>query len=131
MQICATTVKSAKGSASCCAAIEEIFATRLFKILADVNRIAILGSLARAGSPVRVSEIAPCCAVDLSVVSRHLKALRDVGVVDSERRGREVYYRVRYRSLIESLRRMADAIEQCCPEGVECPQPGAKETGED
>ncbi len=44
-------------------------------------------------------------------------ALRDAGIVEATRRGKEVYHRVRYRALAATLRAGADAIEACCPSG--------------
>ena len=101
---------------SCCATdIDRLFSTELFRALADANRIALLGHLAIGGSPQTVTEAAGCCPTDLSVTSRHLATLRDAGIVEAEKRGREVYYSVRYAELSRVLREMADAIDACCP----------------
>jgi ArsR family transcriptional regulator, arsenate/arsenite/antimonite-responsive transcriptional repressor len=89
----------------------------LFKALAEPNRIALVGWLALQRQARTVTEIAQsgCCPTDLSVVSRHLAMLRDGGVLDAERRGREVYYRVAIGPVAAALRRMADLLETCCP----------------
>ena len=55
--------------------------------------------------------------MDVSVVSRHLAILRDAGLLEATRRGKEVHYRVRYDIVTGTLRSVADAVEQCCPEG--------------
>ncbi len=94
--------------------------SRLFKALSDPTRLAILIRLAAFGRPASVSEIACCYPIDLSVVSRHLAALREAGVLTSEKRGKTVRYSVRYEVLTQTLREMADAIEACCPEGRCC-----------
>jgi ArsR family transcriptional regulator len=60
-----------------------------------------------------VSEIAGCFEIDLSVVSRHLKALRAAGILDAEKRGKEVYYAVNHRELADRLRAIARAIDDC------------------
>lgn len=91
----------------------------LFKALGDPTRVALLGSLALTAKPKSVSEIAACCPIDLSVVSRHLKLLKAAGVVASERRGKEVFYRLRTTYLAGLLRGLADALESCCPEEPE------------
>ncbi len=109
-------------TASCCPSIADSFAPELFKALGDPNRLVILADLAQACGPKTVSEIATCCPIDLSVVSRHLRQLRQAGVVEAEKKGREVYYTVRYGELARVLRRMAAAIEACCPTQ---PEPGA------
>ncbi len=95
--------------------LREPIAVELFKALADPSRAAILSSLASAGRPLRVTEVGTCCPQDLSVVSRHLTILREAGVVESERRGREVWYRLETGGLVRYLRNLADAFESCCP----------------
>ncbi len=88
---------------------------RLFKALADPCRISILAQVAECCGPMTVGEVAACCPVDLSVVSRHLAILREAGVVEAVKKGREVHYSVRIPALVDSLRRLADALETCCP----------------
>lgn len=95
--------------------MDELFEARFFKALCDPSRIRILAQLAQSCRPRTVSDIAGCCAPDLSVVSRHLACLRDVGILQAEKRGKEVYYSVRYAELADTLRSMADAIDACCP----------------
>jgi DNA-binding transcriptional ArsR family regulator len=98
-----------------CEQIEELFPPGFFKALADPNRIALLGRLATCCGSRTVSEVADCCPTDLSVVSRHLATLKQAGIVEAEKRGREVHYRVRYGEIARALRAMADAIDRCCP----------------
>jgi ArsR family transcriptional regulator len=93
-----------------------------FKALADPNRVALLLHLAQRGKEQTVSDMSCCCPIDLSVVSRHLGVLRDAGILAAEKRGREVYYRVRVEKLTTLLRNLADALEACCPEGVCIPR---------
>lgn len=87
-----------------------------FKALADPTRVALLACLAKCGRTCTVGEVAACCSVDLSVVSRHLAQLAAAGVVESRKEGRAVLYRVRYGELCAWLRQLADALEACCPE---------------
>lgn len=91
-----------------------MFAPGFFKALGDPNRISLMAQLATCCGAKTVSDLSECCPTDLSVVSRHLATLRDAGIVESEKRGREVFYRLRYDQLVLSLRKMADAIEGCC-----------------
>ena len=102
-------------SLRCCPGFHELFEARFFKALCDPCRIRILAHLAELGGAHRVSEIAECCPTDLSVVSRHLATLRDAGMLEAQKRGKEVYYSVRYAQLAATLRAMAEAIEACCP----------------
>lgn len=87
----------------------------LFKALADPTRVRLLGCLAKCARACTVTEIAECCDVDFSVVSRHLQLLDRAGIVASARAGRSVSYAVRYRDLSLALRRLADALDACIP----------------
>ncbi len=98
-----------------CACVGEAARAGFFKALGDPNRVALLVRLAEIGRPCTVSQAAGCCPTDISVVSRHLALLRDAGILKAEKRGREVYYSVRYAELVAALRRIADAVEGCCP----------------
>jgi DNA-binding transcriptional ArsR family regulator len=90
---------------------------RLFQSLCDPTRVQILCDLLQSRSPRTVSSIAAGCPVDLSVVSRHLRALLDVGILAREKHGKEAHYRVDARALSGALRSLADAIDACCGDG--------------
>jgi len=60
--------------------IEEIFKNDLFRILSEPTRIKIIRFLVTSG-PSDVSTIAAAFPQDRSVISRHLKQIRDSGVV--------------------------------------------------
>ena len=114
------TAQSEKGAqgdsaAPCCGMLAELLSPELFKALADPSRIAVLCSVAAQSEPVTVSEVATCCPTDLSVVSRHLSVLKRAGVVEAQKKGREVFYSLRHLDLANRLRQLADAIEGCCP----------------
>jgi len=105
-----------EGGSDRCPGIDELLEARFFKALCDPRRIGILVRLARSCGPQTVTEVSSCCPTDISVVSRHLATLRDAGMLQAEKRGKEVYYSVRYPELVSTLRAIADAIEACCPE---------------
>jgi DNA-binding transcriptional ArsR family regulator len=107
--------RSRPAARECCADVAAVVEPRLFKALCDPNRIALLARLAQCGRPCTVGEISRCCPVDLSVVSRHLAILRDAGVLESHKKGKEVFYAVRFNPIATTLRSIADAIEACCP----------------
>ena len=46
---------------------------------------------------------------------RHLAQLRDAGILQCCKRGKEVYYSVCAPHLVRTLRAIADAMEACCP----------------
>ena len=66
---------------------------RLLQALADPTRLAIVRELASAAE-VCACDLTVCCDVRQPTVSHHLKVLREAGVVESERRGTWIYYRL-------------------------------------
>ncbi len=94
--------------------IDSALSAGLFRALGDPTRLTLLACLAKCARPCSVSEVADCCSVDLSVVSRHLAILARAGVLSSEKRAKTVHYTVRFTDLAASLRAMADAIDACC-----------------
>lgn len=66
----------------------------LLKALADPHRLAIVATLARAEHEVCVCDFTSGLPLNQPTVSHHLKTLRDSGIVESERRGTWVYYRL-------------------------------------
>jgi ArsR family transcriptional regulator len=104
-----------KQAAACCRPIDELLKPELFKALGDATRVSLLACLAKCGRACSVGEVADCCAVDLSVVSRHLALLESAGVLEAEKKGRAVFYRVRFAEVCKTLRALAESIEECCP----------------
>jgi DNA-binding transcriptional ArsR family regulator len=106
-----------KRPVACCAGLQDLLSPKLFKALCDPRRLALLVRLAEAGKPCTVGAVADGSGVDLSVVSRHLAILREAGVIQCEKRGKEVWCVVQTRAVVKILRDLADALEACCPEG--------------
>lgn len=100
--------------------IDKALDPELFKALSDPTRIKLLACLAKCGRTCSVTEVAECCSVDFSVVSRHLAMLAAAGVLEARKEGRTMFYQVQYESLCASLRALAEAIEDCCPDGSCC-----------
>ena len=91
----------------------------MFRALGDPTRVSLVVRLATGGAPQTVTEVSSCCGVHLSGVSRHPAILRDAGVVQVEKEGREARYRLDSAALTAALRELADAIDACrsacCP----------------
>ncbi|MFO0963698.1 MAG: metalloregulator ArsR/SmtB family transcription factor [Phycisphaerales bacterium] len=104
-----------KQAASCCGPIDQALDPALFKALSDPTRLSLVACIAKCGRGCSVGEVAECCAVDLSVVSRHLALLARSGVLEADKRGRTVLYSVRYTHVCGALRALADALDECCP----------------
>jgi ArsR family transcriptional regulator len=107
-----------RAAAACRRPVDGLLDPVLFQALGDPTRVQLLACLMKCGRACLVNEVAACCVVDLSVVSRHLKVLAGAGIVESSRSGRLVSYRVRYESLAERFRQLASAIEECAPSTV-------------
>lgn len=69
--------------------------------LADPNRIMIIYSLAEG--PHNVTEISSAVDLPQPTVSRHLKILRERGIVRSEREGQTVIYRLCDGRVVQAL----------------------------
>lgn len=102
-------------AARCCGPIDELLNAELFKALGDPTRLKLLACLAKCGHACSVTELTQCCAVDFSVVSRHLSVLEKVGVLTATKEGRTVYYAVRYKHMSAAFRALAKAIDGCRP----------------
>lgn len=96
--------------------LDSLLDPELFRALGDPTRVRLLACLAKCGRACGVGEVAECCSVDLSVVSRHLSLLADAGVLAPKKEGRSVSYALRATDLSTRLRALADAIDACCPE---------------
>jgi DNA-binding transcriptional ArsR family regulator len=65
---------------------------RLFQALSDPTRLGIMGML--AGGPMNVSSMVGRLGSAQPAVSRHLRVLREVGLIRDERKGKEVEYSI-------------------------------------
>jgi DNA-binding transcriptional ArsR family regulator len=67
---------------------------RIIKAMAHPTRLFIVDELARNGERC-VCELTEMVGADISTVSRHLAILKNAGIVEVEKRGAAVYYRLR------------------------------------
>lgn len=112
--------KTPRQAAACCRPVDGLLEPALFKALGDPTRVRLLACVAKCGRACSVGEVAECCSVDLSVVSRHLQALARAGLVAPSRSGRTVSYEVRYAEVAATFRALADAIQECAPDATTC-----------
>ncbi|MCF3961430.1 ArsR/SmtB family transcription factor [Streptomyces fuscigenes] len=91
------------GVAACCprlltAPLDEDQAgelAKVFKALGDPVRLRLLSMIAsRAGGEICVCDLTPAFDLSQPTISHHLKLLRQAGLIQSERRGTWVYYRL-------------------------------------
>jgi len=69
--------------------------------VADPKRVLILYALAEG--PLCVNELADKLGLSQPAVSRHLRILRERGLVTTERKGPAIYYALADRRLIEAM----------------------------
>lgn len=65
---------------------------KVFKALAHETRMLVVDELSRGERCV--CELAELAGIDISTMSKHLSVLREAEIVDSEKRGMQVYYRL-------------------------------------
>ncbi len=74
---------------------EAVELERLLRTIADRTRLKILNMLIRAGgTPVCVCEFVPELGLTQPTVSYHLKQLAEAGLLEREKRGAFVYFRL-------------------------------------
>ena len=81
---------------------------RLLQALADPTRLSILRELTGAGA-VCACDFTSCCDVRQPTVSHHLRILKEAGVIESERQGTSIYYRL-VPAAAERLRALAGEL---------------------
>ena len=79
---------------------------RIIKALAHPTRLFIMDELSRGERCV--CELTDMIGVEMPTVSRHLSQLKNVGILEDEKRGSQVFYRLRVgrvRNFASKLRR--------------------------
>jgi ArsR family transcriptional regulator len=66
---------------------------QLLQALGDPTRLAIVRELIGTNQ-VCACDFTSCCDVRQPTISHHLRTLRDAGVIESERRGTSIFYRL-------------------------------------
>jgi ArsR family transcriptional regulator len=66
---------------------------RIMKALAHPSRLFIVDELSRGERCV--CELTDMVGVEMPTISRHLSQLKSAGIVDDEKRGAQVFYRLR------------------------------------
>lgn len=102
---CCTTVGPTLGHA------EALALARDFDVLAHPIRLQLLDVLSRNEGRVCVCDLEAAVPVKQPTVSHHLRLLRQAGLIESEKSGQWVYYRVRRQALRELRSRVAGVID--------------------
>ncbi len=99
-----------------CNRLSVLLSPKLFKALSDTKRVSLLVRLAEGREPRTVSHLAEGSGIDISVVSRHLAALREAGIINCMKQGKEVWCVINKGAVVRMLRELADALDACCPD---------------
>jgi DNA-binding transcriptional ArsR family regulator len=84
---------------------------RTMKTIGHPSRLMIVELLLEKGK-LPVKEIYECVNISQSNASQHLKALEDIGILSSEREGKNICYRVQNMTV--------DKLLQCVNECTDC-----------
>ena len=84
--------------------------SRVFTALGDEHRQRILLTF-EPGERLNVGQIVEVSTLSRSAVSHHLKLLREAGVLDSEKIGKEVYFWLNKKQVRESLAAVMDYLK--------------------
>ena len=81
---------------------------RITRALADPRRYDLLRQIGKAGDALACEDLrAGCCEVTAATVSHHMKELEGAGLVESQREGKFVNYKLRRDVLEAYLAKMA------------------------
>ena len=86
----------------------QLLHAEVCQALADPTRIMLLYLL--ADGPKNVGELGAALEINQPTVSRHLKVLRERGLVDTERQGTVIIYHLTDRRVIQALDLLRSAM---------------------
>jgi DNA-binding transcriptional ArsR family regulator len=75
---------------------------KIIKAMAHPTRLFIVDELSRSDERC-VCELTEMIGSDMSTVSRHLAMLKGAGIIEDEKRGAQVYYKLRVRCVLDFL----------------------------
>lgn len=101
--------------------------SRALKLLADETRLAVIGQL--LSGPRHVHEINAELHIDPTLLSHHLRILREAGLVCTEREGKTILYRLAPQVRLAQRRKVIDF--GCCRLSFSrLPHPSAGKAGD-
>lgn len=83
----------------------------ILKALADPTRLAMIWCLCKAEEPVCVCDFTATFDLGQPTISHHMAKLRAAGLVDSEKRGVWIYYRLRDDLPLATARLLSALVE--------------------
>ena len=84
--------------------------SELMKALADPTRLTMMASLWKAQAPICICDFTAGMDLSQPTISHHMAKLKDAGLVESEKRGIWVYYRLRADLAADTRKLLAQLI---------------------
>jgi ArsR family transcriptional regulator len=97
---------------------------RIFKALAHPSRLFILEQLAKG--ECCVCELTDMIGSDISTISKHLSILKGAGVICSEKRGLQVFYRLKMPCIVRFFECVENVIQANAKEQWDIAHPGGR-----
>ncbi|MDJ0920443.1 MAG: metalloregulator ArsR/SmtB family transcription factor [Henriciella sp.] len=95
--------------------MDEARSAMMFAALGHPNRVRVLRKLVQAGSDgLSVGQLRQTLGVPASTFAHHLKALVEAGLIEQNRRGREIYSSVDF----DAVRDLAGYLMKDCCAGI-------------
>ncbi len=91
---------------------------RIIKAMAHPTRLFIVDQLAHDEQRC-VCELTEMVGADMSTVSRHLATLKEAGIVEDERRGTQIHYRLRVKCVLNFFDCVETVLERNAKERME------------
>ncbi len=81
---------------------------KIFKALGHPSRLLVVEEL--ADGERCVCELVEKVGADFSTVSKHLSVLKDAGILEDEKRGQQVFYRLKVPCILKFM----DCVDSVC-----------------
>ena len=78
--------------------------SELMKALADPTRLTMMASLWKAREPICICDFTAGMDLSQPTISHHMAKLKEAGLVESEKRGIWIYYRLRTDLAVDTQR---------------------------
>jgi DNA-binding transcriptional ArsR family regulator len=83
---------------------------KIVKAMAHPSRMLIVDELSRSGERC-VCELTEMVGADISTVSKHLAILKNAGLIGDEKRGNQVFYRLKVPCILDFFRCIETVID--------------------
>jgi DNA-binding transcriptional ArsR family regulator len=84
---------------------------KVYSALGDEHRQRILLTF-EAGERLNIGQVVDVSTLSRTAVSHHLRILREAGVLESQKEGKEVYFWINKAFLIEAMQTVVDYIKR-------------------